>query len=288
MVVRRRKKIHKYRGERHARRGYNDRNRNAGIRGGRGRAGMGKLKDHKQSIYTPEKGFYNPTHREIKAIICSRGGYGSIRILEDINYQIIRDNPKIFVGYSDITALLMAITKKTKIISFHGPMVKDLAELDPWYLNWLWNMLTGKCEDIKAEDAEVLVPGDTEGILLGGNLNTIVSLVGTGYLSICKNTILFLEDINEPYYRIDRMLTQLRLSGFFKNISGLILGKFKGCGKKDIIDKIVLDIISDIRFPIISNFPIGHSSKNVLVPLGVKVRLNTKKKTLIFLERPFV
>ena len=226
--------------------------------------------------------------REIKAIICSRGGYGSIRILENIDYQLIRNNPKIFIGYSDITALLMAIIKRAKIVSFHGPMIKDLTELDSKYIKLFWDMLQGRCKEIKAEKSENLISGETEGVLLGGNLSIITSLVGTDYLPVFKKIILFLEDTNEPYYRIDRMFTQLRLSGFFKNVSGLVLGQFKGCGKKDIINQIVLDIVSDIGFPILSDFPIGHSNQNVLIPLGIKTRLNTDKKTLKFLERPFI
>ncbi len=227
---------------------------------------------------------------EIKAIICARGGYGSMRILEYIDYQLIRDNPKIFVGYSDTTALLMAIIKKAGIITFHGPMLKDIMELSNKYLSLFWNILQKKCKEIKAEKAKALLSAEKEieGILLGGNLSMIASLVGTDYLPICKKVILFLEDINEPYYKIDRMLTQLRLSGFFKNVSALILGQFKDCGKKDIINQIVLDIVSDIGFPILYDFPIGHSNQNMLIPLGIRVRLNTEQKTITFLEEPFI
>jgi len=227
---------------------------------------------------------------EIKAIICARGGYGSMRILEHIDYQLIRDNPKIFVGYSDTTALLMAIIKKAGIITFHGPMLKDIMELSNKYLSLFWNILQKKCKEIKAEKAKALLSAEKEieGILLGGNLSIIASLVGTDYLPICKKVIFFLEDINEPYYKIDRMLTQLRLSGFFKNVSALILGQFKDCGKKDIINQIVLDIVSDIGFPILYDFPIGHSNQNMLIPLGIRVRLNTEQKTITFLEEPFI
>jgi len=226
--------------------------------------------------------------KDIKAIICVRGGYGSMRILEYIDYELIRKNPKIFVGYSDVTAILSAILERSNLLTFHGPMIKDLISLDPMYLRQFWDMLRGKYrEEIRLEDAYTVVPGKAKGILFGGNLSTISHLIGTQFLPSLRNIVLFLEDVNEPYYKIDRMITHLRLSGFFENVRGLILGIFKGCGKMDIIEKIVLDIISELRIPILSRFHIGHLEKNTILPIGIKVELDSEKRSIRFLEKPF-
>ena len=225
--------------------------------------------------------------KEIKAIICARGGYGSMRILEYIDYELIKENPKIIVGYSDVTSILSAILEKANLLTFHGPMIKDLISLDPNYLRQFWNMLKGEYEEeMRIKDAYPIVSGKAEGVLFGGNLSTISHLIGTPFFPSLKDIVLFLEDVNEPYYKIDRMITHLRLSGFFKNVKGLILGLFKGCGKRDIIEKIILDVVSE-RIPIISGFPIGHSEKNLPIPIGIRVELDTEKKSIRFLERPF-
>ncbi len=225
--------------------------------------------------------------KDIKAILCARGGYGSMQLLEYIDYELIKKNPKMFIGYSDITALHLAFLKKIRFITFHGPMLKDLVYLHHYYLKMFFFAIKGEMPDnITEKRANTLIPGTTEGILIGGNLSIISHLIGTPYLPILDNMILFLEDINEPYYKIDRMLTHLKLSGIFKNVSGLILGLFKNCGKQDLIEQIITEILSDLDFPILSNFSIGHSDKNLTIPLGIRVCLDAEKKSIEFLESP--
>ncbi len=226
--------------------------------------------------------------KEVRGIICSRGGYGSMRIINHLEYNILLQNPKVFIGYSDITALLFAINKMTNLITFHGPMVKQLASLNNEDITWLFDLLRGGKNNIYISYANILIPGKTKGILMGGNLSIICSLIGTPFMPNYKDILLFIEDVNEPYYKIDRMLTHLKLSGFLEKVSGLILGSFKGCGQEDIINQIIYDIIKDIGFPCISNFPIGHGNRNITIPIGIKAELNTYKKNIKFLEDPVI
>lgn len=225
---------------------------------------------------------------EIKAIICSRGGYGSLRILNRIDYKIIEKNSKIFVGYSDITALLLAINKKTGLITFHGPVIRDFSRISSADIEWLINLLKGKVREVFVEESQIIISGKSKGILMGGNLSVICHLIGTPFMPSLRDAILFLEDKDEPYYRIDRMFTHLKLSGHLDQISALILGSFEGCGRMDIINQIVFDIVSDIGFPVISGFPIGHGRRNAAIPIGIKVELETENKIVRFLERPVI
>ena len=226
--------------------------------------------------------------KKIKAIISSRGGYGSMRLLEHIDYKAIQKNPKIFVGYSDITAIIMAIYKKTNLITFHGPMVRDLFRLPTIDVECLVNILEGKTNKISIKNSNIIIPGKGRGILLGGNLSMICHLVGTPFTPWTKEIILFVEDINEPYYKIDRMFTHLKMSGFLSHVSGLILGSFEKCGRQDIIEQIILERVSDMGFPVISGFPIGHGKRNITIPIGIEAELNVNNKEVIFLEKPVI
>lgn len=228
-------------------------------------------------------------NKRIKAIISSRGGYGSLRLLEHIDYNIIKKNPKILVGYSDITAMIIAINKRTELVTLHGPVARDLFKLPLTDIEWFISMLEGKNnKNICVAGSHVIISGRTEGILLGGNLSIICHLIGTPFMPLTKEIILFVEDTNEPYYKIDRMFTHLKMSGFLDRVSGLILGSFEGCGKKDIIEQIVFEKVSDMGFPVISRFPIGHGNRNMTMPLGIKVELDTNNKRIMFLERPVI
>jgi muramoyltetrapeptide carboxypeptidase len=214
--------------------------------------------------------------REIKAIFCARGGYGSPRLLDKIRYDLIGKKPKILVGYSDITALLVAIHKRTGLITFHGPMVRDLGTKDQGNWETLFELLSsGLPFQLRLERANCLVPGKATGSLLGGNLSLICHLLGTPYMPSLDGCILFLEEKAESLYRLDRMLTHLRLSGQLDRLSGLIGGQFENCGQISVIDELLMDVFSDLNIPFVTNLPIGHGEENVAVPIGLRAELDT-------------
>ena len=222
---------------------------------------------------------------DIQAIFCARGGYGSLRLLEKIDYLLVKDNPKIFVGYSDITALLLAIYHKTGLITFHGPMLKDIAYKD-WAQDWQIQefFCTSKGDSVSLESCKILSPGKAVGRLLGGNLSLLCHMIGTPYLPSFDGSILFFEDRGEPMYRMDRMLTHLRLSGLLEGVLGVIAGEFVQCGDRKDLDHLIHEIFNPLGIPVISGFPIGHGNKNIPLPIGVHVELDTHQMTLRFLE----
>ncbi len=221
---------------------------------------------------------------EIKAILCSRGGYGAFRILDRINFDLIKENPKIFVGYSDITALLCNFTEKSGIVTFHGSLfASDFGKetIDKYTEYNFWKILT-KNTEIPYEfpntaEYHCIKPGIAEGELIGGNLSIMCGLLGTPYSPDFSGKILLLEDIGEPLYKIDRMLMQLKLAGVFDKISGLLFGQFTSIIKPDSPETnrlTVLDAVSelteDLRIPVGFGFPAGHGNQKATLPLGVR------------------
>ena len=220
---------------------------------------------------------------EVKAIMAVRGGYGSLRILADIDYDLIRANPKIFVGFSDITSLHQAIAKKTGLITFHGPMVTTLPKSDKESVQSFFTTLTrGFPEPIASRSVEIIKPGHGRGPLIGGNLTTAVHLIATPFETSWRDRIVFLEDIGEAPYRIDRMLTHLKMAGRFAGINGLLLGSFTDCGDEEMIWTRVRELFSDESFPIWANFPIGHGAGNRIVPLGIETVMDPSSAVLTF------
>jgi len=223
--------------------------------------------------------------QEIKAIFCARGGYGSSRLLDKIHYDLIKENPKILVGYSDITTLLMAIRRKTGLVTFHGPMIRELAVKDQ--SNWenLLRLLSSN-QPIEWSLAEgtSLIQGKGIGPLIGGNLSLICHLIGTDFLPSLDGCILFIEEKGEALYRLDRMLTHLSLSDQLKGISGLITGGFEGCGEMSAINQLLKDTVLDLNIPLVTDIPVGHGQKNMALPLGIQAELDTKKMTLSIME----
>ena len=223
--------------------------------------------------------------QEIKAIFCARGGYGSLRLLDRIKYDLVIQNNKILVGYSDITALLMAVQAKTGLITFHGPMVRDLEH--GFQSNWgdlLRIISSDEPEQLDISECTVLVPGKATGPLIGGNLSLICHLLGTPFMPSLDGCILFLEDRGEALYRLDRMLTHLALAGSLKRISGLIAGQFEACGETEDINRLLLSVISEPGIPVVTGFPIGHGRQNITLPLGPTVDFDTKLMTLTIKE----
>lgn len=219
----------------------------------------------------------------IKAIFCARGGYGCLRLLDKIDYHLIRENPKVIIGYSDITALLLAILNESGIVTFHGPVVRDLSrEMD---LDSFFRPIASQGPlAMDLSRGVTLVPGETRGILLGGNLSLISHLIGTPYMPSLHGRILFIEEKGEPLYKIDRMLTYLKLSGLFQNLSGLILGHFENCGDVSAIHRLFRDIGIASNIPICSGLPVGHGKENLTIPIGVQANLDTIKMNLTIFE----
>jgi muramoyltetrapeptide carboxypeptidase len=226
--------------------------------------------------------FRDPT---VKAIFCARGGYGSLRLLDKIRYDLIQENPKIFVGFSDITALLMAIHAKTGLVTFHGPMVRGLTqnECKNWD-NLLGLLSSGSPLEMGLIDVSVQMPGRAEGLLIGGNLSLISHLLGTPFLPSLDNCILFIEDRGEQLYRVDRMLTHLALTGQLKDISGLIACEFLDCGDTGAINTLLTDMLADFDIPFVTGLAVGHGLKNLTLPFGMMGVLDTDPTTFLTLE----
>ncbi|HDZ91597.1 MAG TPA: LD-carboxypeptidase [Deltaproteobacteria bacterium] len=223
--------------------------------------------------------------RETKAIFCTRGGYGTLRLLQRLDYDLVRDHPKIIVGYSDITALLMAINRMTGLITFHGPMVRGLSGLEGDSLERLLAMVSGADPVRLGPMGGIsLIPGRTSGPLMGGNLSLICHLTGTPFFPSLEGSILFVEDRGEPLYRIDRMLTHLVLTGRLKGIVGLMGGEFVECGDSSAVDYLLMTVASDLNIPLATRIPAGHGPVNLALPLGIPVSFDTASMTLSLQE----
>jgi muramoyltetrapeptide carboxypeptidase len=218
----------------------------------------------------------------IRAIVCARGGSGAARLIPHLDFSIIKANPKIFVGSSDVTTLLLCLTQTCGIVAFHGPMVapnfgkKPAALTDDFFLKLLTQQEPAGQMDIAG--VKILKTGTAEGALTGGCL-TILSLgLGTPHAVKTRGSILFLEDIDEAPYKIDRMLTHLKQASCFKNVRGIVFGKMVNCQPKPdegyTLEDVILDVLSDFRGPILYGFPSGHGEENVTLPFGVKVRIS--------------
>jgi len=223
--------------------------------------------------------------RDIKAIFCSRGGYGSMRILDRINFDIIKANPKIIAGYSDITALLIAVQKMTGLVTFHGPVFNKLAFGQQGNWKNLIEILTcNNLPELHFSDSRILFPGKAVGTLTGGNLSMICHLIGTPFLPSFQGCLLLLEDKGESLYRVDRMLTHLKLSGRLAGLAGIISGEFEKCGGSDAIDRLLMNLARDMKIPVVAGLPFGHGPRNFALPLGVRANLDTNSMTLSILE----
>jgi muramoyltetrapeptide carboxypeptidase len=233
-----------------------------------------------ERLYDLHQMFADPS---VEAILCLRGGYGSLRIVEHLDYDLIRANPKWLIGYSDITTLLLAIYQQTRLLTLHGPMLAELpvsSNVDGW--TNLWKRLKKPTMPFiypPTEKAHCLFPGEAVGPLIGGNLSLLVATLGTPFEIDTVGHILFIEEVGENPYRIDRMLTQLRLAGKLQAAKGIILGSFKDCkappdrSSIPMID-IFRDQISTLGIPAYIGFPAGHSLPNYPFPIGAPAYMN--------------
>jgi len=259
------------------------------------------LKDH-TFAGTPEQRandinsmFANP---DIDAIICARGGYGANRVLPLLDYDLIKANPKIFMGYSDVTAFLTSITQKTGLVTFHGPMLSSFKKgMVDYNFELIEKTLFGyesiTIQSPRELQRRVLKSGKTEGPLWGGNMCLLINRLGTPDQLNTDGTILFIEDIGEYLYAIDRMMVHMKKAGMFDNIKGLIIGELVDMKDYDepfgkSTDEIVMDVCGDLEIPIISNFPCGHGMYHATMPISIPVRLDSDSQspTLTILESP--
>lgn len=246
-----------------------------------------------------EEMFLDP---QVDGIICARGGYGCTRILDLINYDYIAQNPKVLVGFSDITALANTIHRKTGLVTFHGPVATTLENTynrDNLYkiITQPKELLTIKSEHYTPEVVQrddtfeqyVINPGVITAPLLGGNLSLLSAMCGTQYDLDYTGKLVFIEDIEEDPYRIDRMFTQLLSAPTFKHAAGIVLGVFKGCNEPKRVSftlkEVILDRIKPLHIPSIYGFSIGHIDHNLTLPIGINATLNTDTFSIELLQR---
>ena len=222
----------------------------------------------------------------IKAIICLRGGAGASRLLKKINYDLIAANPKIVVGYSDITALSLALFAKTGQISFSGPMLAtELYKPTPYTEEHFWGMLTAPAYALSLQNhpdhpITCIRPGSAEGVVVGGNLSVLSSMIGTPYLPALNDSLLFLEDINEPAYRIDRMLSHLNNAGLLAQCKGVLFGQFgneaENTNAENFRQQHIFNYYSEethANGPVMRGLSYGHIRNLMTIPIGARFKM---------------
>lgn len=239
---------------------------------------------------------------DVNGIVCARGGYGCSRILPLLDFDVIKSNPKVLIGYSDVTALHLGIFKKTGLVTFHGPVAtstyndftKEYFEnilLNPEAETVLTNSTSGEDENIYG--VTTLVNGEEEGILTGGNLSIIVSLIGTEFDADTKNKIIFLEEIGEEPYRIDRMLTQMMQAGKFDEAAGVALGIFRNCESKTenpsfeksyTLMEVLQDRLGSLNIPVVYGMSFGHVKDKFTLPVGINAKLDADEQSITLIE----
>lgn len=242
------------------------------------------------------------TDRSVDAIWCARGGYGCSRLLPYIDYTLIAKNPKLLIGYSDITALLNAIYYKTGLVGLHGPV--GASDFTDYTMKHLRPLLTGEAKSLAialssshleepdpAYHPITIRAGQATGTLVGGNLSLLAAMAGTGYLPNVKGKLVFIEEIGEKPYRVDRMLTQLRQAWPLEQAAGLAMGIFADCeAPADALSLSLLETVrdrtADLKIPVVYGLPFGHVSDQCALPVGTQARLDADSYQLTLLESP--
>jgi muramoyltetrapeptide carboxypeptidase len=241
-------------------------------------------------------------NRDVDGVWCMRGGYGASRLLPRLDHKLIRKNPKVFVGYSDITALHLAINRNTGLVTFHGPnAASNFSEYTKDQV--VRTLITPLSQfpirlpappegaDPALYEAQVLRGGKCRGRLIGGNLSLLVALTGTPYgLKNVKGKILFIEDVNEQPYRIDRMLTQLRQSLNMRSLAGIAIGVFTRsepdpAEPSQSLMQVLKERLGTLGIPVLYGLSFGHIRSQFLVPQGIKAEMDTNTSSITFLER---
>ncbi len=264
---------------------------------------------------------------EVKAVLPGTGGYGTTRIVDKLDYDVIRRNPKILVGFSDITGLHIAINQKTGLVTFHSPLPEwglgTEENMSQYAAKWFWRAILAKSYHESPQDkfsigytiethpAEPPKPGDDKlfkdvphpvtmhagkarGRLIGGNVSVVVATMGSPYEIETDGKILFLEDVGEEPYRVDRMLNTLRLAGKFDHVTGVILGQFSPRKEEpkwstdESMEDVLKDFFANLGVPVVSHFPLGHVRYNTTLPVGAMAELDADAQTLRILENPVI
>ena len=230
---------------------------------------------------------------EISGIICAGGGYGAARYTDRIDFQMIKENPKVFWGYSDITFLHTAIGQYADLVTFHGPMLASDVGKETFHerSGRMFGQLFAPFELFYSEEISplaALAGGVAEGELVGGNLSLIRSAIGTKFDLDTAGKILLIEDIDEEPYQVDEMLNHLRMARKFEEVAGVVIGDFKNAEPKKPerslnLDEVLDDYFKDLKVPVVKGFKIGHCEPHFSVPLGVKAKLDANEKTLTIL-----
>lgn len=228
----------------------------------------------------------------IRAIFFARGGFGTSKIIDSFHFEALRKDPKPLVGYSDLTALFLAVNKRLKIPVFYGPVVAELGTRHAFDPHSLWALLNGESIRINMVGKKwCLSEGEAKGDIDGGCLTLITTLIGTDYEPDFQNKILFFEDVGEELYRIERLLNHLKMAGKLRKLKGVIVGKLMKCppainapGKRS-VKSIIMEYLGHRKIPIIHHFPSGHCRKKITLPLGGKVHIHTKKNFIEFCAR---
>jgi muramoyltetrapeptide carboxypeptidase len=222
---------------------------------------------------------------EISAVWCARGGYGSMRLLPLLDPGIVYENPKPFIGCSDITALLNFLCHTCGIVTFHGPMITTLPVAGKMSIDFIISALTqDRPLMLSADNPEVIVSGAATGLVTGGNLSTLSHLLGTPFFPDFSGAIVFLEDVGEKPYRLDRMLTQLIFSGHLDRAAGICLGSFHNCGQNDQVQGVLFNRLSSLAIPVAAGFPAGHGMPSLTLPFGLEAVLDADEGTLCYKE----
>ena len=225
--------------------------------------------------------------KNIDAILCGRGGYGTGRIIDKLDFSKFIKHPKWIIGFSDITILQNHLFSNYKIASLHAPMAAAFndGELNNEYIQSLHYALIGKKADYKIEGNILDQKGNAKGIMVGGNLSLIVSAIGTSSDIKTKNKILFIEDIGEYIYNVDRMMYQLKRSGKLDHLKGLIIGRFSEMKDTTIpfgqtIEEVLKDLVKEYDYPVCFRFPVSHDKENYALKIGVKYKLHVEKNSV--------
>jgi muramoyltetrapeptide carboxypeptidase len=226
---------------------------------------------------------------DLDAIFCARGGFGSIQLIPHLTERI-RSHPKIFAGYSDVTSLLNWLLQSCGMVTFHAPMVAmDFARgLSPRSRDHLWGTLTGEKWMWQIEVGEVIRSGKARAAMLGGCLSVVVTTLGTPYEIDTTGKMLFLEDIGEKPYRVERMLTHLKMAGKLERLAGLVFGDFTQCNGEGTrnVREIICELFHGAPYPVVMGIPAGHGRENLALPFGVKMALDADVGTLSLIETP--
>ncbi len=233
-----------------------------------------KLRDFHDFISNPD----------VKAIISVRGGWGTLKYLPQVDMGLVNENPKIIVGFSDITTLLLPIYTLAEVVTFYGPMVaSNFAKDEPFSVSSFLDTVSGRLTTIPAENGVTISGGKATGRLIGGCLSLLVTLPGTLFDFDTEGAILFFEDVGEPPYRVDRMLTYLKLAGKFRGVKGIAIGKFNVEDENGVID-VFREHFEGLGIPVLYGLKFGHIPDIATVPIGVRAKLDADKGTLRLLE----